>query len=194
MRVCTSYRNIGPSSSFLWMSLAVTHSLVYGAQAGRPETRLQSRSPDSIASKRHQVLPAYTQNGVIHTRIIQGSTDGEVFEDFIKELLPLCGRWPEPNSVHVMDNASFHQSASIKELCDEAGVILHFLSPYSPDLNPIEELFSQLKAFIRRHWRQQAHNYDNFGDFLTWALSNVGSDMKSAQGHFRNSGLSTEQP
>lgn len=139
--------------------------------------------------QRRQILPAYTQDGVIHTRIFQGSTNGEVFEDFIKELLPLCGRWPEPNSVLVMDNASFHQSASIKELCDEAGVMLMFLSPYSPDLNPIEELFSQLKAFIRRDWRKQARNFDGFGNFLRWALSNVGNDVKSAQGHFRNSGI-----
>jgi hypothetical protein len=83
--------------------------------------------------KRHQILPAYTQNGVIHTRIFQGSTDAEVSEDFVKELLLLCGLWPEPNSVLVMENVSFHQSASIKELCNEAGVVLHFMSPYSPD-------------------------------------------------------------
>jgi transposase len=142
--------------------------------------------------ERHQILPAYTQSGVLHTRIYQGSTDGELFTDFIRELLPMCGRWPEPNSVLVMDNASFHQGALIKELCDEAGVMLFFLSPYSPDLNPIEELFSQLKAFVRRHWRKQSHNFDNFGDFLRWAVGLVGSDVKSAQGHFRNSGLSIE--
>jgi transposase len=144
--------------------------------------------------QRHQILPAYTQEGIIHAQIFQGSTDADVFEDFIRELLSLCGRWPEPNSVVVMDNASFHRSASIKELCDEAGVMLHFLSPYSPDLNPIEELFSQLKAFIRRHWRKQALNFENFGEFLRWALGIVESDVKSARGHFRNSGLSVEQP
>jgi transposase len=143
--------------------------------------------------QRHQILPAYTQNGVIHTRIFQGSTDGEFFADFIRELLPMCGRWPEPNSVLVMDNASFHRGSSIKELCEEAGVMLFFLSPYSPDLNPIEELFSQLKAFVRRHWRKQAHSFDNFGEFLRWAVGLVGSDVKSAQGHFRNSGLSIDQ-
>jgi transposase len=93
-----------------------------------------------------------------------------------------------------MDNASFHRSTYIKELCDEAGVMLHFLSPYSLDLNPIEELFSQLKAFIRRHWRKQALNFKDFGEFLRWALGIVGSDVKSAQGHFRRSGLSVEQP
>jgi transposase len=143
--------------------------------------------------QRHQILPAYTQNGVIHTRIFQGSTDGEFFADFIRELLPMCGRWPEPNSVLVVDNASFHRGSSIKELCEEAGVMLFFLSPYSPDLNPIEELFSQLKAFVRRHWRKQAHSFDNFGEFLRWAVGLVGSDVKSAQGHFRNSGLSIDQ-
>ena len=144
--------------------------------------------------QRHQILPAYTQNGMIYTEIFQGPTDGDVFENFIRNLLPLCGRWPEPNSVLVMDNASFHRGSSIKELCDQAGVMLFFLSPYSPDLNPIEELFSQLKAFIRRHWRKRSLDFDNFGDFLRWAIGIVGSDVKSAQGHFRNSGLSIEQP
>lgn len=63
--------------------------------------------------KRHQILPVYKQSGVIHTRIFQGFTDGEAFEDFVRELLPVCGRWLEPKSILVMDNASFHQSASI---------------------------------------------------------------------------------
>jgi transposase len=49
--------------------------------------------------ERHQILPACTQNGVIHTRIFQGFTDGEFFVDLIRELLLMCGRWPEPNSV-----------------------------------------------------------------------------------------------
>ncbi len=42
--------------------------------------------------QRHQILPAYTQYGVIHTQIFQGTTDSDVFEDYIKALLPLCGR------------------------------------------------------------------------------------------------------
>jgi len=140
--------------------------------------------------QRHQILPAYTQYGVLHAKIFQGSTDGDVIDDFVKDLLPFCGRYPEPNSVLVMDNASFHHTSSIIELCREAGVKVLFLSPYSPDLNPIEELFSQLKTFVRRHWRKEAHNFDNFGDFLRWAVGIVGSDVRSAQGHFRNSGLS----
>jgi transposase len=53
--------------------------------------------------------------------------------------------------VLVIDNASFHRSDRVEELCAEAGVILVYLPPYSPDLNPIEEFFAKLKAFIRRN-------------------------------------------
>jgi len=50
-----------------------------------------------------------------------------------------------------MDNASFHHTERIKQMCDLAGVKLVYLPPYSPDLNPIEEFFSELKAFIKKN-------------------------------------------
>lgn len=56
--------------------------------------------------KRYQILPAYTQDGIIMSRVFQGSTDGAVFEEFIEQLLPLCHPWPGPRSVIIMDNAS----------------------------------------------------------------------------------------
>jgi transposase len=55
--------------------------------------------------------------------------------------------------VLVMDNASFHHSGRIEQMCSEAGVKLVYLPTYSPDLNPIEEYFAELKAFIRRNWQ-----------------------------------------
>ena len=79
----------------------------------------------------------------------QGSTDSDVFEDFIEQLLPHCGRWPEPESVLVMDNASFHRTERIEQMCADAGVKLVYLAPYSPDLNPIEEFFAELKKLIK---------------------------------------------
>jgi len=45
-------------------------------------------------------------------------------------------------------------------MCVEAGVKLLYLSPYSPDLNPIEEFFAELKAFIRRNWQTYEENPD----------------------------------
>ena len=49
-----------------------------------------------------------------------------------------------------MDNASFRHSDTIESLCAEAGVKLLYLPPYLPDLNPIEDFFAELKAFVKR--------------------------------------------
>lgn len=87
------------------------------------------------------------------SRAFQGSTDAAVFEDFIEQLLQHRGKWPEPKSVLVMDNASFHHSDRIEQICANAGVKSVYLPPYSPDLNPIEEVFAELKAFIKRNWK-----------------------------------------
>lgn len=62
--------------------------------------------------RRYQILPAYTQDDILLSHVYQGSTDSSVFEDFIEQLLTHCGRWPEPNSVLVMDNASFHRRSA----------------------------------------------------------------------------------
>ena len=83
-------------------------------------------------------------------RVYQGSTDSDLFKDFIAQLLHHCGRYPEPKSVIVIDNASWHHSEKILQMCQDAGVVLEFLSLYSPDFNPIEEHFGLLKKFIKK--------------------------------------------
>lgn len=143
--------------------------------------------------QRYQILPAYSQNGIVLSRIFQGSTDAALFEDFIDQLLRHCGRWPEPKSVLIMDNASFHHSDRIEEMCADAGVKLVYLPPYSPDLNPIEEFFSELKAFIRRNWvRYEEDPEQGFPTFLEWCIEVVGSRKQSALGHFRHAGVDIE--
>jgi hypothetical protein len=102
--------------------------------------------------QRYQILPAYTEDGILLTRVFQGSTDSTAFEDFIEQLLPFCGKWPEPKSVLVMDNASFHHTKWIEQMCYDAGVKLVYLPPYSPDLKPIEEFLDESKAFTKRSW------------------------------------------
>jgi transposase len=81
------------------------------------------------------------QEGVLHFRVYKRSTDKEIFKAFIKELLLYCGKWPEPRSVLVMDNALFYHSNKIERMCDDIRIALLFLPPYSPDLNPIKEFF-----------------------------------------------------
>jgi transposase len=144
--------------------------------------------------KRHHILPAYSQDGILFYQIFQGSTDASLFENFIEKLLHHCNPYPGPNSVIVMDNASFHHSEKIKQLCSQARVHLVYLPPYSPDLNPIEEFFSELKAFIRRHWKSyEEHPAQGFDFFLEWCIDVVGAREQSAEGHFRNSGLAIER-
>ena len=144
--------------------------------------------------KRYQILPAYAQDGIVLSRIFQGSTDAIIFEDFMAKLLQHCKKWPDERSVDVMDNASFHHSERIEEMCLCAGVKLVYLPPYSPDFNPIEEFFAELKAFIRRNWKFfEKYPSQGFGEFLEWCVDTVGAREKSAKGHFRHAGLTVEE-
>jgi transposase len=53
----------------------------------------------------------------------------------------------------------------LTELCNDAGVLLEFLPPYSPDYNPIEEAFAELKAWMRKNYLL-ASNYEDFEEFI----------------------------
>lgn len=142
---------------------------------------------------RYQILPAYTQDGILLSRVYQGSTDLDVFEDFLEQLLHHCGRWPEHSSVLIMDNASFHHSDRIDQMCLDAGVKLVYLPPYSPHLNPIEEFFAKLKAFIKKRWNEYEDNpVQDCGAFLEWCISVAGGKKHNAEGHFRHAGVSVE--
>jgi transposase len=55
----------------------------------------------------------------------------------------------KPGQVVVMDNASFHKSQNTRELIESIGCKLIFLPPYSPDLNPIEKFWANMKRWIR---------------------------------------------
>jgi hypothetical protein len=104
-----------------------------------------------------------------------------------------CGRWPEPRSVLIMDNASFHRGDRIKQMCLDAGVRLPYLPPYSPDLNPIEEFFSEFKAFIKKQWHEFEDNpRQDFQVFLEWCIGVVGGRVDSAEGHFRHARVTVE--
>lgn len=61
-----------------------------------------------------------------------------MLEGFIEQFLHHCNRRPEPRSVIIMENASFHRTEWVKQMCLSAGVKLLYLPPYSPDLNPIK--------------------------------------------------------
>jgi transposase len=106
---------------------------------------------DSPRSSRWSILPAIGINGYLEYEIYHGSFTSERFENFIMKLLRKMNPYPLPRSVLVMDNVASHHSPLVKQLCDAAGVKLEYLPPYSPDMSPIEESFSVLKAWMRRN-------------------------------------------
>lgn len=76
-----------------------------------------------------------------------GGVDKAAFESFVRQvLLPTL----RPGQIVIMDNLSSHKTAKVEKLLTQAGCRLLFLPAYSPDLSPIEEAFSKLKAFVRR--------------------------------------------
>lgn len=92
-----------------------------------------------------------------------------------------------------MDNASLHHSESIAQMCADAGVKLVHLPPYSPDLNPIEEFFAELKGFIKCNWSYYEKYPDRgFDGFLEYYIKVVGAKKESARGYFRHAGLTVE--
>jgi transposase len=111
--------------------------------------------------KRISALPAYTIDGYIAVATFEGTGTADIFEDFIiDDVLPLCSSYPDPRSVLILDNASIHHANidRIERACTAKGVWIRFLPPYSPDFNPIEESFGDLKAFIRRQYRRERKN------------------------------------
>lgn len=78
----------------------------------------------------------------------------ERFFDFLRgTLIPQVKAFDgfSSHSVIVLDNASVHHVHDVTDILANAGVIALFLPPYSPDLNPIEEAFSFVKQYLRRH-------------------------------------------
>ena len=84
--------------------------------------------------------------GIRCSAVIDGAVNGDVFEAFVEQVLV-----PElrPGDVVIMDNLSSHKRMRCRELIEAKGAKLEFLPPYSPDLNPIEMVFSKIKQLLR---------------------------------------------
>jgi transposase len=86
---------------------------------------------------------------------IEGATDTEVFEAYIRQvLLPTL----RAGDRLIMDNLSPHKNEPILRLLAEAGVEVLFLPAYSPDLNPIEKMWSKIKTLLRSAEARTPHD------------------------------------
>jgi hypothetical protein len=108
----------------------------------------------------------------------------------MEQLLHHCGRWPESKAVLIMNNTPYHRTERVEEMCSAAGVILLYLPPYSPDLNPIKKFSTELKMFVKKDHEAEAG--DDFGYFLGMCVDTVGACKVSAKDYFRDAGVGIE--
>jgi transposase len=87
------------------------------------------------------------QAGIVAPYVLDGPMTGEVFRAYVEQMLaPNL----EPGDVVVLDNLAAHKVAGVAEAIRAVGASLLYLPPYSPDLNPIEQVFAKLKALLRK--------------------------------------------
>lgn len=92
-------------------------------------------------------LAALRADGIEAPCVFDGPINGAKFLAYVEQCLVPTLR---PGDVVVMDNLGSHKSAAVRKAIRDAGAHLLFLPPYSPDLNPIEQLFAKLKALLRK--------------------------------------------
>lgn len=93
------------------------------------------------------VLSSIRLNGECAYTVYPGGTTEERFAEYLKtKLLPTLSE----EDIIVMDNMRSHHAKAVKQLLDSSKVTYLYLPPYSPDLNPIEKMWSKLKAFLRK--------------------------------------------
>ena len=118
-------------------------------------TRLRGRSPvgerliDKVPHghwKTTTLIAALGITGVRCSTVVDGAVNGDVFEAFVQQVLvPQL----KAGDVVVMDNLSSHKRSTTRQRIESAGAQVLFLPPYSPDLNPIEMIFSKIKSLLR---------------------------------------------
>lgn len=119
--------------------------------------------------------------------LIEGAADRVVFDAFIAQMLVPSLR---PGQTVVLDNLNVHKSPKARQLIAEAGCQLRFLPTYSPDFNPIENLFAKYKTHLRR---AEARTFDDLVTATGIAFSAI--TASDAQGCFRDAGYRlTGQP
>jgi len=129
-------------------------------------------SEDVRRGKTWSICGALTVDGMLCTEIKRGYFDAEHFLEFVSEkLIPaLQAKYGATPVVVVMDNCSVHVNHRVQQLIESAGYQLQYLPPYSPDFNPIELVWSVLKAWIRRWYFVKRRVCTDFGRFLRVAL------------------------
>ena len=155
------------------VNLAMTR--LYGRAFGGE--RIIDYVPD-VRFERYSLLSTIAANGDMIPIVYSGTLNGEMFRQYIAHfVVPKL----KPRDILVMDCLSVHKVKGIPELVESVGANVVYLPQYSPDLNPIETVWSELKSVLKK---LKARTFDAICDAINIAIDLI--TPQHALNHFRN--------
>jgi transposase len=97
-------------------------------------------------------IAALRNDSITAPMVVDGPMNGELFLEWVRRFL--CPTL-SPGDIVIADNLSSHKVDGVKAAIEAVGAQLEYLPPYSPDLNPIEQVFSKLKTLLRKASERQ---------------------------------------
>jgi len=158
-------------------NIKLTRSLARAPSGQRVVGAIPSRWGDTLS-----VIGAVNSTGFQAVMTMPGAVDGAVFRTYVQKVLAPTLK---PGQVVVMDNLSVHKVAGVREAIEGRGAQLVYLPPYSPELNPIEKCWAQVKKFLRD---TAARTLTQLEAAVSTALTLVGSEQ--AHAYYRCCGYS----
>ena len=130
------------------------------------------------------MLSSIRLDGSTECIVFPGALNKELFESYVEHMLAPS---LSPGDIVIMDNLHAHQSSKVVELIQARQAEVRFLPPYSPDLNPIEKMWSKVKEFLRA---LQVRTENALFEAIGAALCHVTAD--DAQGWFHSCGYTAK--
>lgn len=169
----------------------VLNRLVFLDESGvnLAQTRLYGRAPSNervndyvpdARFERKSILAALRLNGQMSSLLFSGTLNGKLFIQYIKEFL---SQILKEGDIVVLDNCTAHKVAGVKQAIEACGAKVLYLPPYSPDFNPVELLWSKVKAILSK---EKARTFQTLEKALKLALNSVSVDDIS--GWFKHCG------
>jgi len=128
-------------------------------------------------------VAALRHDRVTEPCVFDGPINGAAFKAWIEQALASVLK---KGDIVILDNLSSHKVAGVKEAIEARGATLAYLPPYSPDLNPIEQVFAKLKHYLRK---TAARTVEALHDAIAEILERFKPD--ECRNYIRNSGYST---
>lgn len=118
--------------------------------------------------ERTNIVAGLVNNKSIAPMVFNGSCNTNLFEKWVEDFLI---KELKPGQFVVMDNAAFHKSNKTRELIQSVGCEVIFLPPYSPDLNPIEKFWANMKRWVKQKIEKFDSLFDSIAFFFKYATS-----------------------